>query len=180
MCKCNCKIGKALLKVLLRLLAVVLGFFVVTFTIYIFNLDMKATAFLAPWLEKWYDHLEHKQYICSNNRIKSEREPDGLPQTFCPGRRGSAYPAVRTARGAAKIIKKIVGSGKKPLILSKNWSKIRRYKKPFCFHFFRSAARRTDRRREGYPFADGAARRGDTPRFFLRRAGGGKNGIIPV
>ncbi len=63
MCKCNCKIGKALLKVLLRLLAVALGFFVVTFTIYIFNLDMKATAFLAPWLEKWYDHLEHKQYI---------------------------------------------------------------------------------------------------------------------
>ena len=61
MCKCN--FVNVLLKVLLRVLAVALGFFVVTFTIYFFNLDMKATALLAPWLEKWYDHLEHKQYI---------------------------------------------------------------------------------------------------------------------
>ena len=61
--KCNCKIGKALLKLLLKLLAVALGFFVVTFTMYIFNLDMKLMAVIAPWLEKWYDHLEHNQYI---------------------------------------------------------------------------------------------------------------------
>ena len=54
---------KLLKKLILRLLALALGFFVVTFTVYMFNLDMKATAFLAPWLEKWYDHLEHKQYI---------------------------------------------------------------------------------------------------------------------
>ena len=60
---CKCKLFNVLLKVLLRLLAVVLGFFVVTFTIYFFNLDMKATALLAPWLEKWYDHLEHNQYL---------------------------------------------------------------------------------------------------------------------
>ena len=53
-----------LLKLPLYLLAAALCFFVVTFTIYMFNLDMKATALLAPWLEKWYDHLEHKQYIC--------------------------------------------------------------------------------------------------------------------
>lgn len=65
MCKCKCKgeIAKAILGVLLRLLAVALGFFVVTFTIYIFNLDMKATSLLAPLLEKWYNHLERKQYI---------------------------------------------------------------------------------------------------------------------
>ena len=65
MCKCNCscKIAKALGKLLLRLLAVALGFFVVTFTVYMFNLDMKATSLLAPWLEKWYNHLERKQYI---------------------------------------------------------------------------------------------------------------------
>ena len=50
-------------KIPLILLGVVLGFFVVTFTIYFFNLDMKATSLLAPWLEKWYDHVEHKQYI---------------------------------------------------------------------------------------------------------------------
>ena len=52
-----------LVKIPLVLLGIVLGFFVVTFTIYIFNLDMKATSLLAPFLEKWYDHLEHKQYI---------------------------------------------------------------------------------------------------------------------
>ena len=60
---CKCKFAKALLKLLLRLLAAALGFFVVTFVVYFFNLDMKATALLAPWLEKWYDRLERKQYI---------------------------------------------------------------------------------------------------------------------
>lgn len=65
MCKhcCNCKLTKALGKLLVKLLAVALGFFVVTFTIYMFNLDMKMTSLLAPWLEKWYDRLERKQYI---------------------------------------------------------------------------------------------------------------------
>ena len=57
------KIGKYLLKVLLRIVLLALGFFVVTFTIYIFNLDMKATAMLEPFFEKWYDKLERKQYI---------------------------------------------------------------------------------------------------------------------
>ena len=52
-----------LVKIPLVLLGTALGFFVVTFTIYMFNLDMKATALLAPWLEKWYDHQEHNQYI---------------------------------------------------------------------------------------------------------------------
>ncbi|MBQ9249845.1 MAG: hypothetical protein IJ179_05710 [Oscillospiraceae bacterium] len=50
-------------KIPLILLGTVLGFFVVTFTIYFFNLDMKATALLAPFLEKWYDRMEHNQYI---------------------------------------------------------------------------------------------------------------------
>ena len=63
MCKCKCNIAKAIGKLLLKLLAVALGFFVVTFTVYMFNLDMKATSLLAPLLEKWYDHLERKQYI---------------------------------------------------------------------------------------------------------------------
>ena len=54
---------KLLLNILGKLLLIVLGFFVVTFTVYLFNLDMKATALLAPYLEKWYDHLERKQYI---------------------------------------------------------------------------------------------------------------------
>ena len=50
-------------KIPLVLLGTVLGFFVGTFTVYFFNLDMKATSLLAPFLEKWYDHLERKQYI---------------------------------------------------------------------------------------------------------------------
>ena len=54
---------KKLAKIPLFILLAALGFFVVTFTIYFFNLDMKATALLAPLLEKWYDHLEHNQYI---------------------------------------------------------------------------------------------------------------------
>ena len=54
---------KFLSKLLLKLVLAGLGFFVVTFTIYFFNLDMKATSMLAPLLEKWYDNLDRKQYI---------------------------------------------------------------------------------------------------------------------
>ena len=54
---------KKLAKIPLIALLAVLGFFVVTFTIYFFNLDMKATSLLEPLLEKWYDHLEHDTYI---------------------------------------------------------------------------------------------------------------------
>ena len=54
---------KKLAKIPLILLGIALGFFVITFTIYMFNLDMKATSLLAPWLEKWYNHLERKQYL---------------------------------------------------------------------------------------------------------------------
>ena len=50
-------------KIPLILLELVLGFFVVTFTIYFFNLDMKLTSLIEPLLEKWYDHLDRKQYI---------------------------------------------------------------------------------------------------------------------
>ncbi len=54
---------KFFLNILLKLLLVCLGFFVITFTVYMFNLDMKATSLLAPLLEKWYDRLDRKQYI---------------------------------------------------------------------------------------------------------------------
>ena len=57
------KILKALLNVLLKLVIAVGVFFVVTFTVYFFNLDMKATSMLELFLEKWYDRLERKQYI---------------------------------------------------------------------------------------------------------------------
>ena len=54
---------KKLLNLCVKLVCTAVALFVVTFTIYMFNLDMKATSLLAPLLEKWYDHLEHKQYI---------------------------------------------------------------------------------------------------------------------
>ena len=57
------KVTKALGKLLLKLLLAALVFFVVTFTMYMFNLDMKATAMIAPLLEKWYDRVPRKQYI---------------------------------------------------------------------------------------------------------------------
>lgn len=50
-------------KFLLKLLALVLGFFVVTFVVYLFNLDMKMMTVLEPLLEKWYDSREHDQYL---------------------------------------------------------------------------------------------------------------------
>ena len=52
-----------LVKIPLILLCSAAAFFAVTFTVYFFNLDMKATALLAPLLEKWYDRIERKQYI---------------------------------------------------------------------------------------------------------------------
>ncbi len=52
-----------LLKFCLSLIGIVLGLFVVTFTVYFFNLDMKLTSAIAPLLQKWYDHLEHNQYL---------------------------------------------------------------------------------------------------------------------
>ena len=57
------KIGALALKILLGIVLGALGFFAVTFIIYFFNLDMKATSLLAPLLEKWYDRLDRKQYI---------------------------------------------------------------------------------------------------------------------
>ena len=57
------KVLKFLLGLLLKLVLAAAAFFVVTFTVYMFNLDMKATSLLAPLLEKWYDRLPRKQYI---------------------------------------------------------------------------------------------------------------------
>ncbi len=52
-----------LVKIPLIAVCIVLVFFIVTFTIYFFNLDMKATSLLAPLLEKWYDSRPHDQYV---------------------------------------------------------------------------------------------------------------------
>ena len=57
------KVLKAIGKLLFKLVIAGAAFFVITFTVYMFNLDMKATAMLAPFLEKWYDKMPHNQYI---------------------------------------------------------------------------------------------------------------------
>jgi len=54
---------KFILKLLLRLLLILLGLFAVTFTVYIFNLDMKLTAAIEPWLLKHYDRIERDAHL---------------------------------------------------------------------------------------------------------------------
>ena len=54
---------KKLAKLPLILLGIVLGFFVTTFTVYMFNLDMKLMTVIEPLLAKWYDSREHDFYL---------------------------------------------------------------------------------------------------------------------
>ena len=51
------------LKLLLKLLLVFLGFFAVTFTVYIFNLDMKLTAAIEPFLLRHYDRVKRDTHL---------------------------------------------------------------------------------------------------------------------
>ena len=51
------------LKLLLKLLFICLGFFAVTFTVYIFNLDMKLTAAIEPFLLRHYDRIERDTHL---------------------------------------------------------------------------------------------------------------------
>ena len=48
---------------LLYLLTGGLAFFVVTFTVYFFNLDMKLTSMIEPFLLKWYDRIPRNQHL---------------------------------------------------------------------------------------------------------------------
>ena len=54
---------KTLFKVLLYILTGGLAFFVVTFTVYFFNLDMKLTSSIEPLLLKWYDRIPRNQHL---------------------------------------------------------------------------------------------------------------------
>ena len=51
------------LRILKILLIVSVIFFGVTFTVYIFNLDMKLTAAIFPWLDKHYDKIKRDQHL---------------------------------------------------------------------------------------------------------------------
>lgn len=49
---------------ILKIIAiVVVVFFALTFTVYIFNLDMKLTAAIEPWLLKHYDKIDRDQHL---------------------------------------------------------------------------------------------------------------------
>ena len=50
-------------KLLSTLLLAALAFFVVTFTVYFFNLDMKLTAAIEPWLLKHYDRIPRDTHL---------------------------------------------------------------------------------------------------------------------
>ena len=54
---------KTALKALLYLLLTVSGLFVVTFTVYFFNLDMKLTSMIEPFLLKHYDRIPRNQHL---------------------------------------------------------------------------------------------------------------------
>lgn len=52
-----------MLKVLLIIAIIVVCFFVLTFTVYFFNLDMKLTSSIQPFLEKHYDKIKRDRKI---------------------------------------------------------------------------------------------------------------------
>ena len=52
-----------MLKVLLIIAIVIVCFFVLTFTVYFFNLDMKLTSALQPLLAKHYDKIKRDRKI---------------------------------------------------------------------------------------------------------------------
>ena len=49
--------------VLLKLLGIVFMLFTGTFIIYFFNLDMKLTAMIEPWLLKHYDKIPRDRHL---------------------------------------------------------------------------------------------------------------------
>ncbi|MBQ4425102.1 MAG: hypothetical protein II882_05145 [Lachnospiraceae bacterium] len=50
--------SKKIAALLLKLLLAAAGFFAVTFTVYFFNLDMKLTSKIEPFLLRHYDKME--------------------------------------------------------------------------------------------------------------------------
>ncbi len=55
--------SKTLLRFFLKLFAALFGLFAVTFVIYFFNLDMKATSLIEPIFLKHYEKIPRKQYV---------------------------------------------------------------------------------------------------------------------
>ena len=57
------KLMDILLKLLFRLLLISCGIFVVTFAVYMLNLDMKLTAKMEPILFWFYDRVKRDQHL---------------------------------------------------------------------------------------------------------------------
>ena len=55
--------AKKVMKCLLYLLLFLSGFFIVTFTVYFLNLDMKLTAAIEPLLQTHYDRIRRDQHL---------------------------------------------------------------------------------------------------------------------
>lgn len=55
--------SKKLSKILLGVLIALLALFAVTFTVYFFNLDMKLTSAIEPFLQKHYDKIPRDTHI---------------------------------------------------------------------------------------------------------------------
>ena len=51
------------LKIILIVLAVVVGLFLLTFAVYFFNLDMKLTSALEPLFTKHYDKIKRDRHL---------------------------------------------------------------------------------------------------------------------
>ena len=54
---------KMILSILAKVLILFAVLFVVTFAVYFFNLDMKLTAAIEPWLIKHYDKIERDTHL---------------------------------------------------------------------------------------------------------------------
>lgn len=52
-----------LLGILKVILIIVVVFFVLTFTVYFFNLDMKLTAALQPTIQKWQEKVKRDRHL---------------------------------------------------------------------------------------------------------------------
>ncbi len=52
-----------ILKILLIVAIVILAFFVLTFTVYIFNLDMKMMALMEPLFVKHYNKIKRDKHL---------------------------------------------------------------------------------------------------------------------
>ena len=61
--KARRKMKRKAMKLLLNLFLLVTGLFVVTFTVSFFNLDMKLTSMIEPFLLKHYDRIPRNQHL---------------------------------------------------------------------------------------------------------------------